>query len=295
MTIDEVWTLHRRWSVVATVTAARLDRWRRVNLVLVLVGAALAALAAQQDWFDATVSRVLGAAGAGALAIAGVVQSRLLTAERVRRRVGARATSEAFKALTYQYLSGVAPQGASGVDTDLDRDQALAARVALVEKRSRDDAALLIGVTTDDRKLPAVRGLADYVTERAEGQRAWHEQRTGRHRTLARRWRLAELTATGVAAVLAAIGASLGEGGADLSAWVGVATTAGTAIAAHLAAQQHDRIVDSYARTVLDLGALLRGFDPDTATADQAGDFVAAVEGVLAAQNEAWVGLFSAR
>jgi hypothetical protein len=287
MDVDEAWRLQRQWSVVATRTADDLNRWRSINLGLIVFGALLGALAAQTQWFPRTMTVVLGAVGAAALAVAGIIQARLLTADRIRARVGTRAASEALKGIVYQYLAGVEPF--SGPD----RNANLAEKVSEVERLAADHASLVAGVAPGATAVPQVNGVADYVGKRAEDQRSWHEQRTAKHKARARYWRTAELIATGAAAVLAAVGGVWH--GPNLSAWVAVATTVGTAFAAHLASQQHDRIADTYARTVLSLKDAIRRFAADSATKEEAADFVANVEQVLAAQNDAWVSLFSAK
>jgi SMODS and SLOG-associating 2TM effector domain 1/Protein of unknown function (DUF4231) len=287
MDVGEAWQLQRRWSVVATKTADDLNRWRSINLGLIVLGALLGALAAQSQWFPPTMTLVLGAAGAAALAVAGIIQARLLTADRIRARVVTRAGSEALKGIVYQYLAGVEPFASKN------RNANLAEKVGEVERLAADHASLVAGAAPDARAVPQVNGVADYVEKRAEDQRSWHEQRTAKHKALARYWRTAELIATGAAAFLAAVGGVWHA--ANLSAWVAVATTAGAAFAAHLASQQHDRIADTYAQTVLSLNDAIRRFDAESATKDEAAAFVANVEQVLAAQNDAWVGLFSAR
>lgn len=286
MTVEDVWRAHRQWSAVAVRAGGSLGRWRSVNLGLILLGSVLAALATQAGWLSRPASITLGAVSAAALAVAGVVQARLLSAERVRSRLGARAASEALKALTYRYLASVRPF--SGRDAESLLSQA----VAQVEELAGDDAVLVVGVDADDHPLPAVRNVADYVRQRAVAQRDWHARGAATHRTRAQRWRLAELGATGLAAVLAAVGGAVP--GSDLSAWVAVATTLAAAFAAHLATEQHERIAASYAKTVLTLNRLVRDFDPAVADEDQAAQFVTSVESVLATQNDAWVALVAA-
>jgi hypothetical protein len=287
MSVEAAWRLQRQWSVVATQASRSLERWRSVNLCLILLGSVLGACAAQAEWFGRTATVVLGASSAAALTVAGIVQGRMLTAARAAERVTARATSEALKGLVYQYLAAVPP-----FDT-ADRERRLSEQVASVESMAGDSLSLVVGVSPDSRPLPDVAGLADYVRERAEEQWRWHESKAVDHRELARRWRGAELVATVLAAALSALGGTLQL--ANLSTWVAVATTVAAALAAHLAGRQHDRIASSYARTVVELRLAIQDFQPTTATADAAAQFVAKVESVLAVQNDAWVSLFSAR
>jgi hypothetical protein len=285
MSVEDVWRAQRQWSALALDARDSLRRWRTVNLGLILVGAVAGALAAQDDWFAEAATLALGAFSAAALAVAGVVQARLLSAERVRRRLSTRAAAEALRGAVFRYLSAVPSLSAP------DRAAELAAASAEVSRLAGAHAGLVVGVPPDDRPVPGVDGIVDYVRERARGQRDWHERRTVEHRNRARQWRAAELAATAGAACLAAVGGALH--GPDLSAWVAVATTAAAAFGAHLATEQHDRIAESYARTVQSLDALLADFDPVRETPEEAARFVANVESVLADQNDSWVSIFA--
>ena len=89
--------------------------------------------------------------------------------------------------------------------------------------------------------------------------------------------------ATGAAAVLAAVAgladfADLADV-AGLAAWVGLATTPSSAIAAHLAAGRYERLATSYAHTASQLDRLVRNRETSNAA------FVDAIEKVLAAQK----------
>ncbi len=285
MNVHEIWRTQRQWSGVATRLSDSLNTWRVANLGLILFGAVTGALAAQQAWFARPVTVALGAASAGALALAGVIQTRFLSAERVQRRLSARAAAEALKGAVFRYLADVPSPSSS------DRSSELATAATEVSQLAGAHAGLIMGAPVDDRALPQVRGIAEYVRGRAEEQRTWHATRMTDHQRRSRRWRGAELAATAAAAVIATVGAALH--GPDLSAWVAVATTAAAAFAAHLASQQHDRVAESYARTVQRLNTLLANFDPTRGSPEQAAKFVANVESVLADQNDSWVSIFT--
>jgi len=283
--VEGAWRRHRRWSIAAGNGRARLDRWRRVNLILLAVGAVLGAVAAQPSWPRGLTATAAGLA-AFALATAGIVQQRFLNADEVARWTGARAASEALKTEVFSYLAGVAPYDGT------DRDRVLDTQVEAVQDKA---AALMVDLQRtppDDRALPEVHDLSSYVANRASQQANWHRSKINEHVQAARRIRWAELAATLTAALLGAIGAAFDTRG--LAVWIGVATTIGAALAAHLSATQHDRIAASYATTADRLDLLIEHLpaEPDAGIRAQ---FVADVESRLAAQNESWLGFFTPR
>lgn len=287
MSVEHVWKRQRQWSALADTTSARLARWRLTNLVLVVVGALCGALATQDDLLGRAATVALGVAGAAALAGAAFVQTHHLNPERVRDRVTARAVSEGIKSLVYQRLAGVPPFDGVGSDDALDE------AVARLEAGVSSLAGDVLLVPVEPRPVPPVVTVADYVARRAAPQRAFHFDRIAVHQRLGKRWRAAELAATLLAALLSAVGGALE--GADLSAWVGVATTIAAALAAHLAGTQHARIAARYGVTVAELDRIIDRFDPVTASGARAAEFVAAVERVLAAQNDTWISTLEPR
>jgi conflict system pore-forming effector with SLATT domain/uncharacterized protein DUF4231 len=280
--LTAVWRGHRQWSKAAEIAQKSLNWWRLSNLALLVVGAVVAAFAAQA-WLVSAAAAALAAVSAALLAAAGFVQASMLTSENTSRWTGARAASEALKAETYRYLAGVKPYAAA------DRAERLRAQFDTVQTRSKD---LLVGqqlATADDRGLPPVRTFEDYRKERAQDQADWHRGKIAEHMATARKLRLCQLGATAAGAVLAAVAAALP--GAHLAAWTAAATTIAAAFATHIAATQHQRIAASYAATADQLQRLVDGVDPKTATADQQAQFVADVERVLAVQNNGWIDL----
>jgi SMODS and SLOG-associating 2TM effector domain 1/Protein of unknown function (DUF4231) len=279
--VEDVWRRQHQWSAVAGAKSDALKRWRWINLSLVLGGALLGVLATQ-SWFTLVPNRILGTAGAVLLAVAALIQTRCLGAEKVKDRVTARAAAESVKAAVFQYLAGVVPYADEG------RDTALSAELDRIEAEGERFASLVRDASPDGDPLPAFRGVAGYVRARAVEQLAFHEKGRKRHTALEGRWRAAEVGATLLAAVLSAVGGAME--GTDLSGWVGVATTLAGAVAAHLASEQHARISAAYAVTADRLEKLVRGFEAaSTDDEDVSAAFVVGVEGVLARQNQTWV------
>ena len=261
-----------------------MNQWRLWNLALLVLGAVVAAFAAQ-TWLVSGAAATLAAVSAAVLATAGFVQGTMLTADNTSRWTDARAASEALKAETYRYLTGVKPYAGP------DRAERLQAQLDTVQTRAQrllPDQQL---AAVDAGDLPPVSTFERYVEERAQKQASWHKKRVGQHRKSARTLRFCQLAATAACAVLAAIAGALP--GADLIAWMVLATTIAAAFASHLAAMQHQRIATSYALTADQLERLIVGVDAKTASADRQAQSVADVERVLAAQNEGWVDLLS--
>lgn len=283
--LEEAWKRQRLWSALADHRGTMITRWRSVNLLLVFLGAVCGALATQ-SWLAAAAKTALGALGAVALAGATVVQTRMLNAAQLRARLTARAASESIKSAVYQYLARVPPYH------DTDRDQALNAMLAQIAERGRELAGEMRVAKPKPRDLPAVSDVGDYLALRARTEQAHHIDGLRRHQRLERRWRQLEVIATAIAAVLSAVGSGAG-GQANLSAWVGVATTLAAAFGAHLASAQHARLAASYALTIDELERLIAGYEAGAEADHTAREFVARVEAVLARQNESWVSLQS--
>lgn len=277
--VEQAWARHRRWSVAAGAAQKRIAVRRRANLVLLVTGALAGAVAVV--WGPPSpVAPVASIVAALALSAAGIIQARFLAPAEVARWSRARAASEAVKAEVYRFLVGVAPY-----DGD-ERDDRLNEKVDTLGALAGDQLADLPN-TPDEIALPPIGGLADYREKRARHQAGWHRGRIDQHLRSASRLRAAELAATAVGAVLAAIGAALKV---ELAAWTTAAAAIAAAVAAHAAAARHDRIAASYAATADQLERLLERLPPGPDAA-RAAQFVVAVERVLAEQNEGWTSL----
>jgi hypothetical protein len=277
VSVESVWRRQREWSSLANAKTAVLRRWRRTNLTLVIVGALLGALATQ-SWFSKTEQTVIGVVGSVLLALAAIIQGQCIGPSQVKERVTARSAAETLRGAVHRFQSGVTEGTAASA--------ALIAARDLVATKGEALAAQVRERPEDAAELPR-SGIQAYVEDRARAQLDFHSRNAGRHTRLEQHWRLAEIAATAVAALLSAIGGTMQ--GTSLSAWVGVATTVAGAVAAHLASEQHGRIAARYASTADQLEQLLGGFDPQKADQAAAAAFVDAVEAVLDRQNSTWV------
>ncbi|MEM9035049.1 MAG: DUF4231 domain-containing protein [Actinomycetota bacterium] len=279
--VERVWARQQAYDRLAVRTRARLDRLRLANLVLLGTGALLGAIAAQS--LPRAVTAVVGAAGAGALLLAGFAQ-REAASGHAERWTMARGAAEALRAAVHEYLVGTPPFDDHGRDEDL---ATVSERIA---ETVRTLDVELVDVEGPDDPLPAVSDLASYVELRVRGQARWHDGKISEHRGAARRLRRLELAATLAGAALTGI-ASLLDSSA-FGVWIGVATTIGSAVAAHLDATRHTQIAAGYATTARRLDELLDRYD--VADAVDAAAFVGAAESILERQNENWIGLVGA-
>jgi hypothetical protein len=281
--LELAWRRHRQWSLAARAARARLDRWRRSNLALLVLGALAGAVAAQPE-LPTGVATAFAVVAAVVLAVAGLIQTTALTKDQTSRWTKARAASEALKAEVHRYLVGVAPYDGA------DRGDVLESRRVEVQRRTADLLVDQQSTESDARSLPAVRDIGAYVRDRAQKQADWHRRRTGKHVRQARGLRIGQITATGAGVVLSAVAGFAPAW--HLTTWTAALATVAAAFGTQLAATQHQRIAAGYAATADQLEGLVAGFDPDSDPARQA-QFVAEVERVLANQNDGWTDLLT--
>src|SRR4029450_13549127 len=142
--VEGAWRRQRQWSIAASNGRERLERWRRGNLILLVVGGPLGAVAAQSSW-PRGVTGIAAGGAALALAVAGILQQWVLNADEVARWTGARAASETLKAEVYRYRAGGAPYD------DAHRDRTLSAQLEAVQTKTAALALDLQQTRSDDR------------------------------------------------------------------------------------------------------------------------------------------------
>jgi hypothetical protein len=157
----------------------------------------------------------------------------------------------------------------------------------LLQEVNREEPALervTLGITADDKPLPAVKNLATYIEKRVNDQiQRYYRPRAALYEQRVRRLR-AVAEALGLLAVVgSAAGAFLGL--KAVAAWVPVITTITTSLAAHVSAKRYEEQVVDYLRTARNLEEL-RDTRRSTGMGDAA--FIEACEAQLAAENRAW-------
>lgn len=271
------WRQKRRWSVTADRLKQRIDRARNVSLALGVLGAILAVLASQFD-ADGPVARVLAVTAGTLVGLAPVVH-RAASQDAVRAWTRARSVSEGLKSEVYAYLAG----GSNYVGAD--RDRTLAGRIQAITADLGDLVAASAGVGADDRDLPGIDGIDDYLEHRVDEQvHEYYRPKAARYaRRLARIQRV-EATLGGVGVLLAVL---VGTGGiVGAGAWIAVVSTIAATVSAHAGAARYDHQVVEFERTAARLEHLratwrIQGLTPE--------ELIDACEDAISVENQAWM------
>jgi hypothetical protein len=283
--LSGAWERSQQWRKLADETRKGLDRWRLVNLILIVLGAVFGTIASQlangSVW-----STVFAGTSAAVLAIAVGIRGGYLTRDRMQMWTTARAMEESLKSLYFQFRVGAKPFDADDAEAELGR---LVGEV-VVKAGDFDGRQNKFDVTPGPDDLEPMT-IEEYVVERAIDQRKWHIKRGTEHQQLADRLRIAEIVVTILALILSGV-AAVGHGRlGGLLPWASVATTVGAAIVAHSASAAYQRIATAYGAIVTELGLLIDGFAPAKASPEQCATFITSVESALARQNDSWAAI----
>jgi hypothetical protein len=273
------WDQQRIGSITANRLKQRLDRARTAALVLALAAAVLAVAATQLAGPARGIGQAAGVAAAISAGFATLVQRQVGT-DPIRIWTRARSASERLKAEVYSYLAGGSPY-----TNATDRDTVLGNRTRSLVNDVADLQRHTLGISSDDKPLPAAAGIDDYIAKRVNDQihsfyrpkAALYEQRVRRLRTLG--------TALGVViVVLSAFAAA--NGFSALAAWVPVATTAGTSVVAHVAAARYDHLIIECLHTAQRLEHLR---DTPRHTSSTNAQYIDDCEDVISVENQGWM------
>lgn len=278
MSVEHAWRQQRIWSAVARGLKRDLQRGRDLVLTLTVIGALLSAAAVVAE-LKTTPGKVLAAAGAAAVALAGIARQRS-GQDAVRAWTRSRSVAEGLKSEVYLYQARVGDYDTS------ERDRTLDKRVEAIERAAADLTPLKAGIDADTRPLPAVSDTESYVRERIASQITdyYRPQAADLRRRIAR-LRAVEL---GLAVTGALVGAAAAVFETDnVAVWVPVVTTVAAAVAAHGAAERYEFMLVEYTRTADELERLRerRG----TAADFSDDELIRAAEHVISVQNEGWM------
>lgn len=306
MVVQSAWIDQALWSATANQLKAGLDRWRRIAAVGGVLGAATSVAAGTLA--DGALRQGLAVVAALLLAVVPYVQKARVSPAQVRAWTRARSASEALKETIFRFLMGVPPADPTGATEgngtpapDPASAAALVRRCQAIKLRVADLQGLAAATArpTASPSRPTALTASGYLDVRVNDQITWYGNKAKLLAGQARQLRNAEFLLGLLAVVMGALSGSdagsalvqsiplLGE----LSPWVGVVTTAGGAVTAHLAATRVEEIATVYFATGQRVQGLRDEWLTDAArdTPERVSAFVDAVERAFSAENQGWL------
>jgi uncharacterized membrane protein YphA (DoxX/SURF4 family) len=274
--LDHAWRTQRVWSTAANDCKRRIDRARDAALVLAVVGAVLGVLATQLESLELT--PVLAIVAGSAVGMVPLVR-RSASQKAVTDWTRARSVSEGIKSEVYAYLGGGSAYAGP------DRSRLLLDRTREIVASAGDLVSVTAGLEPDDRPVPDIQGINDYIEHRLRDQTdAYYRPKAKLYaRRLARMQRIQAILG-GVAVVL---GVAVATGQlAVVGAWVAVVSTVSATVAAHAGAARYDHQVLEFQRTVTQLEHLLAGWRLEGMGP---AELIDACEEVISVENQAWM------
>lgn len=306
MVVQSAWIDQALWSATANALKADLDRWRRIAALGGVLGAATSVAAGTLA--DGTPRQALALVAALLLALVPYVQKARVSPAQVRAWTRARSASEALKESIFRFLMGVPPADPTGATEgngtpapDPRSAAALVRRCQAIKLRVADLQGQAAAVSRPDASpsRPTALTAQAYLDVRVNDQITWYGNKAKLLAGQARRLRSAEFLLGLLAVAMGALSGS--EAGVALarsvpligaiSPWVGVVTTAGAAVTAHLAATRVEEIATVYFAT----GERVRGLrdewltDAARDTPERVAAFVDEVERAFSAENQSWL------
>lgn len=285
--LESAWRQQRAWSAVADRLKSDLQLSRRLLLVALV---ASAVLAAGSSWFDGAAELVLGVAAAVILIVVPIVRRRRLSRHAIAEWTRARSASEAMKHEIYTYLVGALQFRIPDPAAEL--TQRVAGIVGGVSDLSDD--AVMSGVAPTP--APVVAGPAEYLEERVASQiETYYRPKARAMRDRTERLNQIETALLVIAGILVLLVLVLDL--REALAAVGIVTTVGGAVLAHLEGERYEYLAVSYRATAAHLAQLLDGWRPraeaDTMTGAQIDEMVQACEAAISVENQAWMAAFA--
>jgi hypothetical protein len=277
-TVTLLWRRQSVWSQAANRLKARLGRARTTALVLTIAGAVLGTASAELLGVAAVPGRILAAGSCVSLALASYVIAGA-GPQVVRDWTRARSVSEALKADVYSYLVGTGPFRGD------DHEAIALRRLEELDGSAGDLLKHIAGIEPAARDLPPVQDADSYTEIRVLSQLEGYYR--PKARKMAERVTWGRRVEVGLGALAAALGAVVAVFPvAAVSAWIGVLTTIGTAVAAHVSAARYEHQQIEFTRTADELERLIARRAGGSLDDDE---FVAACERIISIENEGWM------
>jgi len=282
--LRQAWQQQRIWSWTANRLKAKISKYRLAALMLTLCGAVLAAMATQLN-LDGEAADEAKIVAVGAGFAVGMVPALRVAFDRrmVSDWTRMRSISEALKSEIFTYLAGVSPYRCP------DRHTVLGQHVRKILHDGEDLTYYLSDSLPALTPLPEVSDIASYVQVRLVGQIDRYYRPKARE--MNRRLIITRRVQGGLALTGAALGWLVLVPDVHSAAWIGVVTTAGTAVTAYAAESRYVYQFIEYSRTVQQLDSILDGYldAKDARTEQSDDDLVSQCERIVSIQNEGWM------
>lgn len=301
--VESAWQDQATWSAVANELTASIKRWRTIAAIGGVAGLVVTVLASMLTAEHQQTGRnALSVLGVLLLAVVPYVQSTQLTPARIGTWTRARNVSELLKESIFRFMMGALPaeptadpasDGAAPPDPT--NPAALLRRCRSIRQEVQDLAGLAAAITVAKPDKPSSLTIDGYLKDRVGKQMDYYSKNSSSAALAARKLRQGEFLLGLLAVVLAALsGTDLTQQLPMLSSlapWVGVATTAGGAVSAHLAASKLEHTAMLYFATGTRLRSIRDEWLCDAAhdEPEQVRRLVDDIERAISSETEAWV------
>ena len=301
--VESAWQDQATWSAVANGLTASIKRWRKIAAIGAVAGVLVTVLASTLTGDHQHTGRTaLGVLGVLLLAVVPYVQSTQLTPARLSTWTRARNVSELLKESIFRFMMGALPaeptadpatHGATAPDPG--NPAALLRRCRSIRQEVQDLAGLAAAITVAKPDKPNSLTIDGYLKHRIDKQVDYYSKNSTSAALAARKLRQGEFLLGLLAVVLAALSTTdltqqlplL----SSLAPWVGVVTTAGGAVSAHLAASKQEHTAMLYFATGTRLRSIRDEWLCDAAhdAPEQVRRLVDDIERAISSETEAWV------
>jgi len=284
-----IWSQYRIW----TATAKRLKRELTIARIAVLVFTLLGSFTAILSQNIApgsgeVVSKILGWLSATSIAIVGYVGSKILTEEKEKKWLRARAAAETCKSNSFLYLFRVAPYNTTEDDVILfQKIETLIRTLSAIPQATLPTQEELKGIP------PLTFTFANYLEERIRKQaKEYYFPKASQYIKYVKRGSQLGITLGLIGFLLGSYGASSSTN--NISVWVAFVSTVSASLTTFLTTNRYQYLSMSFQAMGNQLMILwLKGSRIEKNDIQSQYDFIRNCEEILATENEAWLTEFN--
>ena len=287
--LQDCWDKHRKWSAFANRKKSLLTAWRKVALVLGVMGALAATLAAQLQHDYPLFARGLCFLGGLVLTTTPFV-AKGFNRDQVIEWTRARSASEGLKKEAFLYLAKVEPYSGSNAEAVLTQ------KAQEITNNISNLNLAAAGLRPDPEVPPEINGPDDYVQKRIDDQVRYYESGAASRSDYLNGCNFSALALAILAAVIGYVAGFSGD--SNFGMWAAVATTIAGAFTAFAAAARYQHEIINYLYTADRLKTLRSAFSSlqakGSATSSDFSKFVLECESVISIETQGWMAAQSA-